>query len=367
MSGTSVDAVDAALVSFEQSIPRLHALHSQPIPANLKKTLLQSNQDPQLALATLCELQVTMAQLFATAVTQLLAQQGLSADQVCAIGSHGQTLFHHPQAGMSLQIGHPAIIAKHTKIPTAGDFRIDDMAIGGQGAPFAPVFHQVLFSQTHTPTLAVNIGGIANISYLPAGDQANTGLLGWDTGPGNALLDETCQRYFDQAYDAQGALSASGSCQSKLLDALLTDNYFSQPTPKSTGRDYFNWQWLTQRAQLAGIPLESIPAQDLLCTLTELTALSIVNAIKALPDFHEVTNLWLCGGGALNTFLQTRLQYHLPSVEVKTSLDKGISPHAIEGMLFAWLAKQRLEHRPVALHRVTGAKRDAILGGLWLP
>lgn len=371
MSGTSVDAIDAALVSFDNEPnhhSKVHALYSHPIPTDLKKELLACNQAAHITLAKLCELQVTTGQIFAQAVQQLLAQENLPTNQVTAIGSHGQTIFHHPEIGMSLQVGHPAIIAKQTGITTVGDFRIDDMALGGQGAPFAPAFHQYLFTHLQHASIALNIGGIANISFLPAGNTPHLPLTGYDTGPGNGLMDEACQRLLGQPYDKDGALAASGKIHSSLLKALLSDNYFAKPAPKSTGRDYFNWQWLETIAQNMDLSLEQIAVQDLLATLTELTARSISKAITATIQQHHnpvVRELWVCGGGAFNHNLLLRLQQHLPNIAVYTSTEKQISPVAIEAMLFAWLAKQRLEHRPVNLKDVTGASRNTILGGVW--
>ncbi len=361
MSGTSVDAVDAALVAFNEadSKPNFLALYSHPIPENLKKNLLACNQQNTLSLDTFCQLQVSTGRLFSETVQQLLKQESLQARDIKAIGSHGQTIFHAPGIGMSLQIGHPAIIAKQTGITTVADCRIDDMALGGQGAPFAPAFHQSLFSEPYQNSVAVNVGGIANISLIPAGDSQEA-LLGFDTGPGNCLIDEACQRFFNQPYDVNGKLAESGKVHRELLKKLLTDDYFKYPAPKSTGRDKFNWQWLNQ------FEIDTIEPSHLLATLTELTAITIAEAISTKKDY-STGNIWVCGGGAYNQYLMQRLQTHLPNANVQSSSKKKINPVATEGMLFAWLAKQRLEHRPVNLKDVTGATRNAILGGVWQP
>lgn len=366
MSGTSVDAVDAALVAFNDSdaLPQLKALYSHPIPEKLKKALLACNQQSQLSLEEFCQLQVDTGRLFSETVLKLLKQESLPAGEITAIGSHGQTIFHAPEIGMSLQIGHPAIIAKQTGITTVADFRIDDMALGGQGAPFAPAFHQYLFAEPEQTAVAVNIGGIANISLLPAGNAFEP-LLGFDTGPGNGLMDEVCQRFFNQPYDESGRLAKSGAIHSELLEKLLSDDYFAKSAPKSTGRDKFNWQWLEQ-FQLTSIQPNSIQPKDLLTTLTELTAITIAQAISSQKEYAN-NNVWICGGGAFNEYLMQRLQSHLPNAKVQSSNEKGIHPTAIEGMLFAWLAKQRLNNRPVNLKDVTGASRNAILGGVWQP
>ncbi len=366
MSGTSVDAVDATLVAFNDSDthPKLEALYSLPIPEQLKKALLDCNQRNQLSLEAFCQLQVDTGHLFAEAVHQLLKLESLPAGNITAIGSHGQTIFHAPEIGMSLQTGHPAIIAKQTGIKTVADFRIDDMALGGQGAPFAPAFHQHLFAEPEKSSVAVNIGGIANISLIPAGNVSKP-LLGFDTGPGNSLMDEVCQRFCNQPYDENGNLAKSGTIHSELLEKFLSDDYFAKAAPKSTGRDKFNWQWLNQ-FQPESIQPNSIQPKDLLATLTELTAITIAQAISSYDEYAK-GNVWICGGGAFNEYLMQRLQSHLPNAKVRSANETGIHPTAIEGMLFAWLAKQRLNNRPVNLKDVTGASRNAILGGVWQP
>lgn len=359
MSGTSVDSIDVALVSFLDEQPTLHAFSSHPIPQSLQTALLGCNQTPTLSLATFCELQAATGRLFAEAVNQFLDKQAIQPEQITAIGSHGQTIFHAPEIGMSLQIGHPAMIAKQTGIQTVADFRIDDMALGGQGAPFAPAFHQYLFAENDQPVVAVNIGGIANISFIPAG-KTQAPLLGFDTGPGNGLMDEICRHYFDQPYDTNGAIAAQGRIHAELLNAMLQEAYFAKPAPKSTGRDYFNQTWLNKHL----CKFRDIAPQDLMATLCELTAVTLAKAIQA---HAQPTNVWICGGGAFNDYLLARLQANLNGYPVQSSAEKGIDPNAIEGMLFAWLANQRLENRPVNLKDVTGATRNAVLGGVWAP
>jgi anhydro-N-acetylmuramic acid kinase len=365
MSGTSVDAIDAALVAINENDLRLEHLISTPLDDSLKQALLACNQQQQIRLHELCRLQSELGQAFANSVQNLLSASNASANQIRAIGSHGQTIFHAPDVQMSLQIGHPAMIAKQTGITTIADFRIDDMALGGQGAPFAPVFHQALFAETDNTAIAVNIGGIANISVLSA-LNTNTPITGWDCGPGNGLIDEACQKYLQCAYDKNGAIARTGQIKESLLENLLADDYFAKTPPKSSGRDYFNWQWL--ESSLGKQTFDSISITDLLATLTELTAITIAHEINKLAtDTGNKVPVWICGGGAFNEYLIERIATHLPNCSVQSSQVAGHNPDSIEAMLFAWLAYKRLHNQPVALSAVTGASRDAVMGGIWHP
>ena len=360
MSGTSVDAVDAALIEIKNS--KVHLLHfsETPVPKALQKKLIKLNQTKQIDLNSLCLLQKQLADLFSSAVANLLEGANLTAAEITAIGSHGQTIFHAPEIPMTLQIGHPAFIAKQTGITTVADFRVDDMALGGQGAPFAPVFHQQLFAQQQA-CVVVNIGGIANISYLPA-QQSDAQIQGWDTGPGNGIIDDLCQKHLQKEYDKNGAIAKRGHINPPLLNALLQHPYFTQAAPKSTGRDIFNLPWLEQ---LITHNHFKISAEDLIATATELTAITIANQIKTIAQNREA--IWIVGGGAHNPFLLERLQSHLAEHTVASSSMQKIDPNAVEAMMMAWLAHQRLENKNVKLASVTGAKRNAVLGGVWQP
>lgn len=367
MSGTSADGVDAALVHFENNQPTLIDFISPPLPAELQQQLLALNSQPQISLQQLCELEYAVSQVFIDAVNQLLTRNTLTADDIQAIGSHGQTIFHAPAIPMSLQIGHPAFIAKQTGITTAADFRVDDMALQGQGAPFAPAFHVELF-QTEQPCFVVNIGGIANISYLPGNHTDKP--IGFDTGPGNGLLDEVCQRLLQQAYDKDGEHAQNGAIHQPLLQQLLQHPYFSEPHPKSTGKDVFHYKWLESQLIECGLDITQPSSEDLLATLAEFTAITIGDAIQSVAQDQqqvEATPVWLVGGGAHNTHLLNRIQAQLSCYNVKSSQSIGVDPNAIEAMLFAWLAQQRINQQTVPLSAVTGATRDAILGGVWLP
>ncbi|MCF6254250.1 MAG: anhydro-N-acetylmuramic acid kinase [Thiomicrorhabdus sp.] len=376
MSGTSADGVDAALVEFKGGEILLHDFISPELPACLKQQLIQLNQTATLSLEQLAQLSFDLAQQFIQATQQLLAQNKPQANEITAIGSHGQTIFHAPHIPMTLQIGHPAFIAKTTKIQTVGDFRVDDMALSGQGAPFAPAFHQALL-QTDTPCFVVNIGGIANISYLPSKPSKGGEKiipLGYDTGPGNALMDEICQHYFDTPFDKAGDLAKQGVPNQALLNQLLLHPYFNLAHPKSTGRETFNLHWLNQQITLVSKQTEDnvISPINLISTLNHFTAITIANEIRLvikqqnLP-LHDQTPVWIVGGGAFNQHLIQTLQQYLSSCVVQSTEAIGLNPNAIEAMMCAWLAKQRIENKIVPLSQVTGAQRDAVLGGLWHP
>jgi len=354
MSGTSLDGVDVALVSFQGEQLELKAFKTFPYAEDLKNQLNQLNQTPHIDLKTLCDLEYRVAKTFSDAVQQLLDTFNYSVSEISAIGSHGQTIFHAPDIPMSLQIGHPAFIAKSTGITTAADFRIDDMANQGQGAPLAPAFHQKLFGETDG-TAVVNIGGISNITYL-----TKQKTLGFDTGPGNGLMDEYCERFFNCAYDANGKTAQMGQVNMALLSDLLKEPYFSAPAPKTTGKDLFNYDWLTDF--LARHP--DITQKDTLSTLNQLTVDTIVQGLNTLPT--QPKRLLICGGGAENNTLISRLQTQL-SYPVETTQSFGIQPHAVEAMMCAWLAEQRLSNTPIKLKHITGATKDSVLGGIWHP
>ena len=377
MSGTSADGVDAALVEFRGEEVLLRDFISPELPPHLKQQLIQLNQTATLSLEQFSQLSFDLAQQFIQATQQLLAKNTLQAKGITAIGSHGQTIYHAPHIPMTLQIGHPAFIAKAIQIPTVGDFRVDDMALSGQGAPFAPAFHQAIF-QTETPCFVVNIGGIANISYLPAKDNGGGEKimpLGYDTGPGNALMDEICQQHFKIPFDESGKLAKQGKPNQALLNQLLSHPYFALAQPKSTGRETFNLNWLNEQVALISENTQSeksTSAIDLISTLNQFTAITIANEIQKTILQQSLTQhlqvpVWIVGGGAFNPQLIQSIQQALPSCKVQSAQATGFNPNAIEAMMCAWLAKQRVENKPVALSQVTGAQRDAVLGGLWHP
>lgn len=360
MSGTSLDGVDAALVEIKHQQLKLKSFLTFPIEERLTQQLLLLNSQANISLSSLSQLEHDMAQNFIRATKALLTKNNLKAKDIQVIGSHGQTIFHDAKIPMSLQIGHPAFIAKQTGIPTVADFRVDDMALGGQGAPLAPAFHAKLF-QNNTNRVLVNIGGIANLSFLPK-NNSNQVVTGLDTGPGNALMDEWCQTHFNRPYDKDGIIALSAQVNKDLLNLLLKHPYFKQRAPKSTGRGTFNLQWLNQQINLLG---KFCTTQSILATLTQLTATTIANDIKQHKiHFEEVL---ICGGGAKNLSLFTRIQAELSSSKVMVTDTIGINGDAIEAMMCAWLAEQRTLKNPINLQHITGAKKTGILGGIWLP
>ncbi|SFF51584.1 anhydro-N-acetylmuramic acid kinase [Fontimonas thermophila] len=361
MSGTSADAVDAALCAFDdQRFRGVHATASLPYPADLRARLLALQRgDCVLALGELCAIDNAVAICFAQAAQTLLAHTGLHASAIAAIGSHGQTVFHDPEhTGSSLQLGNPALIAARTSITTVADFRRADIARGGHGAPLVPAFHHALFADAGEPRCVVNIGGIANITVLPGEDQA--AVRGFDTGPGNALMDEWAELHLNEPYDRDGHWAASGSVQPALLDVLLNDSYFARPPPKSTGRGQFNLAWVRHRYPR----LDQLARADVQRTFCELTALTIAHAI--LDHAPATRRVLICGGGARNTFLRTRLGEVLgDSIALDDTADHGVDALWVEAAAFAWLALCTLHGRPGNLPSVTGARSPAILGGIY--
>jgi len=363
MSGTSMDGIDAVLAEFDRGrFKGLRATHHLHYPAALRGRLLQvARSDAALSLRELATLDTAVADHFADAALGLLAAAGIEAAAVTAIGSHGQTVFHDTSAQpwATQQLGDPSRIAARSGIATVADFRRKDVALGGQGAPLVPAFHHALFASADEARCALNIGGIANVTLLPDADAAR--VRGFDTGPGNGLMDEWSERHLGRAYDADGAFAAGGRCNGPLLQALLADPYFAQPPPKSTGRGYFQLAWVEQRFPALG----SLAAADVQATLAELTTRSIAADILAhQPDTRRVL---VCGGGARNGHLMQSLRAALPACTVQPSDDYGLDAGWVEAAAFAWLAMRTLAGLPGNLPGVTGASRLAVLGGIFRP
>ena len=357
MSGTSLDAVDAALVRFEKEIPQLIATHQETLPTPLRQNILDLCYPNENAIQRLGETDTQLGRLFAQSVLALLKKTPYSKENIQAIGSHGQTIRHVPDTDtpFTLQIGDPNIIAAQTGITTVADFRRRDMALGGQAAPLVPAFHHYLFQNRKKNLGVLNIGGIANVTFLPA--NPNETIIGFDTGPGNTLLDAWCMKHIGKHYDKNGEWADSGNCHSALLSQLLADPYFQKVPPKSTGREYFDLNWLQEKCAACQ---STFSANDIQSTLLELTAHSIVNALA----HFRITHLWVCGGGTQNTALMRRLntlgQYAVQSTEV---ID--IHPDWMEAVAFAWLARQTLLGKPGNIPSVTGASASSILGGIY--
>jgi anhydro-N-acetylmuramic acid kinase len=359
MSGTSIDAVDAVAVNFSEDDIVLIDSHSQAIPQELKQQILDLCQPPNDSVQLLGETDHKLGKLYAETTLSLLNKAQLKASQICAIGCHGQTIRHStPSEGnipFSLQIGDANILAAKTGVPVVADFRRKDMALGGQGAPLVPAFHQYAFADAKVNRAIVNIGGISNISIVSSDGNCS----GFDTGPGNLLMDLWSQIHLGTRYDNNGDWAANGEPCQAFLELMKSYEFFSQPAPKSTGRELFNHQWLN--AQLA--QFTKLAPQDVQSTLLSLTAETISEAILNLDTSAD--EVYICGGGAYNGQLMAKLSEQLPNLHSTESL--GIAPNLVEGCAFAWLAKQRLDHQYGNLPEATGAKRKTILGGLYLP
>jgi len=361
MSGTSTDAVDAALVDIPSlGTLTLRATHRQSLPDDIRQMVQELTCNATATLDQLGELDTQLGRLFAQAANTLLIRSGMRPREIRAVGSHGQTVRHRPSGehAFSLQLGNPSLIAELTGVTTVADFRARDLAAGGQGAPLAPAFHAVQFHSASIDRTILNIGGIANVTYLPA-DRSRP-VLGFDTGPGNTLLDQWIYRNRAETYDRDGRWASSGRTNEPLLARLLTDGYFAAAPPKSTGREHFNLDWLQQHLGELGV---SLPAEDVQATLVELTARSIARAlIEHLPAGHE---LYVCGGGVHNKALMTALKTAFGDNPLPTTETLGLHPDWIEAAAFAWLAHQTLEDKAGNLPSVTGARHPAILGGIY--
>lgn len=366
MSGTSVDGIDAALVTIDEP-GRIHLLatHQHPYPPDIRAQIQclsiaqcghgNSNYNE---LEHAGELDMALGRLFADAANHVRKQASLQASAIRAIGSHGQTLRHRPRADhpFTIQIANPSVIAQVTGITTVADFRARDMAAGGQGAPLVPAFHRWLFHRTGRARVIVNIGGIANITYLPK--ALSMPIIGFDTGPGNTLLDQWIEKHQGTQYDRDGDWAAAGNVNARLLTSLLNDPYFAETPPKSTGREHFNLAWLDQHLRA----MDHLTAVDVQSSLAELTVSAITQAIQGLGEVDEI---YVCGGGAHNRHLMRRLQQQLHPVPVTDTTSLGLPPDWVEAAAFAWLAHQTLEGQPGNLPSVTGASRAVILGGIY--
>lgn len=358
ISGTSLDGIDAALVDLTTAVPQLVQAHHAPYDPILLQHLRALSQPGDNEIDRLGELDRQVAIAFAGAVEDLLAQAGVEAHRITAIGSHGQTARHRPAAEFpfTLQIGDPNTLAEMTGITTVADFRRRDMAAGGEGAPLVPAFHQAILQKAGLARVVLNLGGIANITCLPPGEGAT--VRGYDTGPANTLLDAWISRHQGQAYDRNGDWARSGRLIGTLLRDLLADPYFSLAPPKSTGTEYFNLAWLESR-----LAAHEYDPADVQHTLAELTAVSVADAIAAegLADGETL----VCGGGVHNLFLMQRLQHLLPAGRVCSTAAYGLDPDWVEAMAFAWLAQRTLNGLSGNLPSVTGARRAVTLGAIY--
>jgi anhydro-N-acetylmuramic acid kinase len=357
ISGTSADGIDAALVRFA---PRLEVIAARTFayPDDLRARIVAlARHDASVALADFGTLDAMIGKRFATAALALLHAAGVEPRDVTALGSHGQTVCHHPSGPhpFTLQIGDPNVIAERTGIATVADFRRADVAAGGQGAPLLPTLHAAVLADAGTPRAILNLGGIANLTLLVPGRP----VLGFDTGPANCLLDSWALAHRGVACDEGGAWAASGRVDEALLGRLVHDPYFALPPPKSTGREHFNLDWL--HPQLPA----GVADADVQATLLQLSARSIAQALDAhAPAIREV---YACGGGVHNPVLLDALRGALPDVRVDTTAALGLDPDFVEAVGFAWLARARLENLPGNLPSVTGARGPRVLGAIYAP
>ncbi|MGZ0078376.1 anhydro-N-acetylmuramic acid kinase [Methylomonas sp. YC3] len=356
MSGTSVDGIDAGLVDFSNGKIQLVAFHYQPFPPELRQKIHKLSQANQPVLLTdYGSLDSQIGRLFGETVLTLLSNAQILASAIKAVGSHGQTVYHAPETanGFSLQIGDPNRIAEITGITTVADFRRRDIAVGGQGAPLVPAFHQAVFGDAAQARVIVNIGGIANITVL--NDKP---VIGFDTGPGNGLMDWWCQKHCNQPYDRNGDWAAKGKAHLALLAALSDDDYFRLAPPKSTGKEYFSPAWLQQKLSL----FPDLEPEDIQATLCQFSADTIADAIRQYAP--NTLQTLICGGGAHNGQLMKLLRKNL-DMSVTSTAERGIDPDHVEAIAFAWLARQTLNNLPGNLCSVTGAATPVVLGGIY--
>lgn len=363
MSGTSLDGIDVVLAELPQQGPRVRHARTFPYEDAFRATLAELCRDRLVDLETLCAVDAELGDQIGTAILALLEEAAVSPRSVEAIGCHGQTVRHAPRHGRSpftLQIGDPNRIAEHTGITVVADFRRRDLAAGGEAAPLVPAFHAAVFGDRKARAV-LNIGGMANLTLLgpaAAGGSRTREIGGFDTGPGNVLIDAWAQRHLQRPWDDGGAWAAQGLVDEALLARLLADPWFAEPPPKSTGREHFHEAWLEARMDRPVAPA-SVAA-----TLTELTARTAAEALRDHASF-AVEELLVCGGGRHNRLLMDRLAAALPRVEVTTTDSRGVDGDWLEGLAFAWLAQQRLAGRAGNVPAVTGARGERVLGGIW--
>ena len=382
MSGTSLDGVDVALTQIsnviaEKSHVKVLQTHFVAFPETLRKQLLTLHHPSDNELEVTALVANTLARLYADAVNQLLSKYNINPADIAAIGCHGQTIRHRPELGFTLQIGNAALLAELTQITVVSDFRSRDIAAGGQGAPLVPAFHEAIFAHANIHRVVINIGGIANLTNLPINGLDSSAaigfgsVIGFDTGPGNMLMDAWAMRHLGVPYDESGKWAATGNIIQPLLDALLAHPYFTLIPPKSTGRDLFNMDWLTSYLQIDYAP------SDVQRTLLEFTAVSIADAVNQYCGIQssEIKNrlainptapeIYLCGGGAHNNALIESLKRLLPLAKITSTDELGISVNWVEAAAFAWLARQTMHHATSNLPAVTGAAGPRILGAIY--
>lgn len=352
MSGTSMDGIDAALVDVQTN--QLIGGLAYPYSVSTKMRLEDISQKQVMSIRQFFQLNHEVGVEFAKAAQELLSQEQINCADVQAIGSHGQTIAHDAMSNPSYtaQIGCAHTIAARLRLPVVSDFRTRDIINGGQGAPFAPLYHQVLFGKKSIPIAVVNVGGITNVSFI----TPEKSIIGYDVGPGNVLMDLWARSCLQQPFDKNGEWAATGRVLTNLFSRLKNDNYFRLPPPKSLGKEYYSESWLMRH-------LNDEAPEDIQATLLELTAWSIYDAI--IKQQVVAKQLLVCGGGAHNKALLAKLVEYLPSINVMSMEQIGIDPDYVEAMMFAWLADKRIKEQPVDLCRITGASKPEILGAIY--
>lgn len=363
LSGTSIDGFDVVLTKINgDSVELLHHL-SYDIPLELTDALHTLCTQDQVRLEALATIDISLGHVISKAINQLVEQSPYKAEDIKAIGSHGQTVRHQPDAQhpFSLQLGNANVIAQQCDITTVADFRMADVAANGQGAPLATAFHHAVFTNKEEDRAIINLGGISNVTWLPK--EPVEKIIGYDIGPANTLMDYWTRKHLDKAYDLDGEWARSGCVSKELLNDFLSEPYFQQPSPKSTGRELFNQDWLDERRTL----LETSSPKDVQRTLLELTAKSIADNIIRFEGNNSKAPaaVYLCGGGTRNLFLFERLQALLPNHKIATTDALGLDPQWVEGCTFAWLAYRTMNGLSGNLPSVTGASRSKILGGIY--
>ncbi len=353
MSGTSLDGVDAVLVELSGPRPRLLAAAHRPFDASLRVALLALNAAGESEMERSALLGNELARRYADATAQVLRAAGVEASSVRAVGCHGQTVRHRPERGYTIQLGNAALLAELSGISVIADFRSRDVAAGGQGAPLVPAFHAAVFAHPAEDRVALNLGGIANLTWLPRADHVS----GFDTGPGNCLLDLWAVRHLGTAIDEGGEWAAGAKPIEHLLERMLAEPFFAAPPPKSTGRDLFNARWLRDKGS------DGEPPRAVQATLLELTARTVRDSVARFCGSAD--RVILCGGGTRNRALMRRIGELFAPAAVETSALHGVDPSHVEATAFAWLAQRALQNTPGNLPAVTGARGPRVLGAIY--
>jgi len=363
MTGTSMDAIDVVIAGFE-NFPKVVSEHSSPINSDLRKTLLDLATKKEMDIDLFVQSHFVLAKEYAKAVDGALKKSKISSTDIRAIGLHGQTIRHLPKQGATFQLGSGAALAALTEINVVNDFRSGDIALGGEGAPLIPMFDYHFLKSNDVNRILLNIGGIANLTFLPVGCLEEN-VIAFDSGPGNMVIDALMLEYFHKPFDREGNMAKSGNIDIEFLSELLSDQYFSRKPPKSTGRELFGEPFIESFKKHIG--KNSLSVSDAIRTATELTAVSISNAMKFFPqDILQKypTEIIASGGGVKNTFLCEQIKELLPGMKFRISDEIGIPSQAKEALAFAWFAKAFLENEYIHLPKTTGASRRIILGSL---